>query len=736
MRSASPLPFFWALEFANPGLLAGMAAASIPILIHLLNRRKFREMQWAAMQFLLAAIRKNQRRIRIEQWLLLAIRTLLVLAIVAAMAKPFLESFGNVITGRRTHRVLVLDGSLSMGYSSGGASRFDQAKALAAQIVKDSRQGDAISVVLMGQPPRVIIGDPSPNLTEVQREIAELSLPHGATDLAATFETIDRVLDVSSIPQKEMIFLTDMQKTSWSKPAAPSGDGLDRALARLVARRPRSVIIDLGREGSENRAITDLRVEAPVVTAGQAASVRAVIHNFGPSRADAVLVRLTLDDRVSSEQSVELPVGEDVPVLFNQQFSASGDHTLEISMDDDPLPLDDRRTLVVPVRESLAVLLVDGHFKSEPFQAETDFLAQALAPTEGSTAQPALIRCEVVAESQLARRDLAAYDVVAVCNMAQFTQPEVAALETFLDQGGGLVIFGGDQVIAENYNRLLYAEGKGLLPASIGPSVGDAARKEAAFGFNPLGYRHSLLAEFRGESDSVTAGLTRALSWQYHRLKLPANSTAQVALAFDTGDPAVVEAPRRRGKVIQVATSADAGWTTWPLHTSYPPLMQRMVLEAASGRLAERNIRVGQPFDQSFPVTAAAGPVAVITPRGQMVETRLKSSGGASLLHFEQTELSGAYQVRIGPPQGSESAFAANPDPAESDLSRLDSTALQAQFPGWSFMHLTNWHELTRSAASVGRRGELHRPLLYSALFLLLLESFVAWKFGHHDSPS
>ena len=736
MRAALPLPFFWALEFANPGLLAGLAAASIPILIHLLNRRKFRAMQWAAMQFLLAAIRKNQRRIRIEQWLLLAIRTLLVLAIVAAMAKPFLESFGNVITGRRTHRVLILDGSLSMGYSNGGTSRFDQAKALAAQIVKDSRQGDAISVVLMGQPPRVIIGDPSPNLVEVQKEIAELSLPHGATDLAATFEAIDRVLDVSSIPQKEMIFLTDMQKTSWNKPTATSGDGLDRALARLEARRPRSLIIDLGREGSENRAITDLRVEAPVVTAGQGASVRALLHNFGPSRADGVLVRLTLDDRVSSEQLVELPVGEDVPVIFNQHFSASGDHALEISMDNDPLPLDDRRTLVVPVREALAVLLVDGHFKSEPFQAETDYLAQALEPSEASPGQPAQIRCEVVAESQLARRDLAAYDVVALCNMAQFTQGEVAALEAFVDQGGGLVIFGGDQVIAENYNRLLYAEGKGLLPAAIGPSVGDAVKKEAAFAFDPLGYRHSLLAEFRGESDSVTAGLTRALAWQYHRLKLPADSTAQVALAFDTGDPAVFEAPRRRGKVIQVATSADAGWTTWPLHTSYPPLMQRMVFEAASGRLAERNIRVGQPFDQTFPASLAAASVSVIIPQGQIVETRLKSSGGASQLHFEQTDLCGTYQVRVGPPPSLESAFAANPDPAESDLSRLDSTALHEQFPGWNFVHLTNWHEVAQSAAAVSRRGELHRPLLYGALFLLLLESFVAWKFGHHDFPS
>ena len=147
------------------------------------------------------------------------------------------------------------------------------------------------------------------------------------------------------------------------------------------------------------------------------------------------------------------------------------------------------------------VLLVDGHFRSEPFQAETDYLAQALAPTEGSPGQPGMIRSEVVSESQLSRRDLPAFDVVALCNVAQFSQAEVAALEDYLKQGGGLVIFGGDQVIADNYNRLLYADGKGLLPAALGPTVGDAAKKEAAFGFNPLGYRHPLVAEFRGESD-------------------------------------------------------------------------------------------------------------------------------------------------------------------------------------------------------------------------------------------
>ena len=163
--------------------------------------------------------------------------------------------------------MIVLDGSLSMGYRSGESSRFDQAKAVAAQLVKDSRGGDAISVIMMGDPPRVVIGDPSPNLSEVEKEIGELAQSDGGTDLAATFEKVDRVLDVSSIAQKEVIFLTDLQAASW-RPPAEATDALKRVLARLEARRPRSVVIDLGKSGGENRAVTDLKLDVPVVTVG------------------------------------------------------------------------------------------------------------------------------------------------------------------------------------------------------------------------------------------------------------------------------------------------------------------------------------------------------------------------------------------------------------------------------------------------------------------------------------
>ena len=211
-----PLLFAW---FSNPAMLWGLGAASIPLIIHLLNRRRFREEPWAAMRFLLAALRKNQRRVRIEQWLLLAVRTLVIVCAVLAMAKPFLERLGAaaLLPGQRTHWVLVLDGSLSMNRAPAETSRFDHAKALAAQLVRATRQGDGVSVVMMADPPRAVIGSPSYSREAVLKEIAELAPTHAASDLPASFAKVEEVLAASDVPRKHLVFITDLQAATWNR---------------------------------------------------------------------------------------------------------------------------------------------------------------------------------------------------------------------------------------------------------------------------------------------------------------------------------------------------------------------------------------------------------------------------------------------------------------------------------------------------------------------------------------
>ena len=185
----SPL---FAFGFGNILMLGWLAAAAAPILIHLWNKRRYREVRWAAIEYLLAAMRQNSRRMRLEQWLLLAIRTLLVALVVIAVAQPFLDQLGlNFVPGERTLKVLVIDGSYSMAYKPTDKSQFERAKQLAAQIVEDSSQGDAFTLVLMASPPSVIVGSPAVEPHDFLEEIRNLKLVHAGADWRGLFLTSD-----------------------------------------------------------------------------------------------------------------------------------------------------------------------------------------------------------------------------------------------------------------------------------------------------------------------------------------------------------------------------------------------------------------------------------------------------------------------------------------------------------------------------------------------------------------
>ncbi len=591
--------------------------------------------------------------------------------------------------------------------------------------------------MLMGDPPKIVIRDPSSHHAEVLKELSEIALPHGGVDLNASFGAVAKALESSDIPQKEIVILTDLQTASWKpKTAVKDDDSLKRALKKLDAFKPRSIVIDLGNSSDKNIAITDLRLERPIVTVGKPAPVRVTLRNFNGDPDQLAHVKLMIDGQFGPEEDVVLPLGQDVSIDFSPTFSSPGDHLIEARIDPDALPLDDRRFISAPVREYLRVLLVDGDFKPEPYKAETDLLSQALTPESDSDGSPSIIHCEVASESQLLGRDLNGYDAVALCNVARFSDAEVSALESYLAQGGGVVVFGGDQVEAENYNRYLYKDGKGFLPVQLGPSVGSADSRETVYTFNPLNFKHPIVEQFSGAQDEVIQGLTNVITRQYHKLILPPNSSAKTALAFSSGDPAIVEANWKKGKVFVVATTADLGWSGWPVHYSYPAVMEEMFLQAAEGRLAQHNVAVGQPLDQSFGAAGLNVPATVTLPDNKTAKTKLTGGEEGSKLHFEQTDLSGAYRVQVGPPIDQESTFAANGPAAESNPAKLDRLALADTLSGWNFAYYTNLQELISNPAAVSQRGELHRPLLYAVLVLLFVESILAWFFGHHAGPA
>ena len=169
---------FW--PFANPLMLLWGLGAAAPILIHLWSKRRYQEMTWAAMEFLLAAVKKNARRIRLEQLILLLIRVAIMVMLALALADPVFSPLLNLGGGARsgqTHWVFVLDASYSMDQRREGESLFQRAQTLAARIVSESRQGDGFTLLLMGQPPTAVIAEPAFDAEDVANENRN---PHAA----------------------------------------------------------------------------------------------------------------------------------------------------------------------------------------------------------------------------------------------------------------------------------------------------------------------------------------------------------------------------------------------------------------------------------------------------------------------------------------------------------------------------------------------------------------------------
>ncbi|RLS39983.1 MAG: hypothetical protein DWH81_07700, partial [Planctomycetota bacterium] len=171
------------MTFLYPSLLFGLLLASAPIIIHLLNRKRFIRVDWAPMKYLRLTLKTNRRRLQIEQWLLLALRTLAVMALIFAIARPVGKGTnlaGMLRLSGRASRVIVIDDSLSMGNKQTTTVTFDQARRTAGEILRQVGTQDSVTVLTTSHPNE-------PLMRQVQLDESALA------DLLGRLEKLDPV---------------------------------------------------------------------------------------------------------------------------------------------------------------------------------------------------------------------------------------------------------------------------------------------------------------------------------------------------------------------------------------------------------------------------------------------------------------------------------------------------------------------------------------------------------------
>ena len=303
------LPTFAVGAFA----IAGAIAALGPILIHLLNRRRFRVVSWAAMDFLQEAVRRNRRWLRIRDLLLLALRTLAVLLVGLALARPYWSASEQRYDGTQPlHLILLIDNSLSMGYESLEGSLLDRAVQRAEALIDRLPDGSRISVLptcgsALGHTPEAATQQ---NARELLRRI---EVADRAMQVQQAWNLVRRACETGPPLARRAVLFSDQQRGNWT--GFRGGQGLEDL--------PDLQVVDLSPASWQNTWVTGFRVQDGIADASTPTQFLVGLRHQGPGSRTGLQVTLAVDGIAVASTTVSLEPGPGVrEVAFPFSFAA------------------------------------------------------------------------------------------------------------------------------------------------------------------------------------------------------------------------------------------------------------------------------------------------------------------------------------------------------------------------------------------------------------------------------
>jgi uncharacterized repeat protein (TIGR01451 family) len=677
--------------------------------------------------------------------------------------------------GDAVDAVLVFDTSMSMGARDGGKSRLERGRAEALRLIDQLPPHSTVQIVACAGGSQTLLGPRSAaNLDEARELIGKLAPTELGTDLSAGVERAVEIVARGQSPNRELYVFSDMQKLGFEKNATKLRDKITE-----VKDKASIVMVRCGTQAIRNVAVVGVTPQSGVPRPGDRVSFAVLVRNTGDAPVDNLTVTLTVDgdDKTRDAQSLpQIGPGETKTVALTAKLEKAGLRVLTARVGPDDLDGDNRLDRVIQVRDFVNVLIVDGHFdEREPKKSSSYYLAHALSPARDADRatfyfQPRVVSARLASPALLAKADLCILTDVALeprpGKAAEVLPADfLAALDPYVRQGHGLVIFAGENVAADAYNRLL-SKKYDLLPMRLVKAVKLPASKPLEFDRNS--FTRPAFQPFR--DDEYYKEFSKVGVWQAFELEESPGSTADaekkddrdapargVLFRYSNGQPAVVTRSLDAGEVVFVTTAADfqlafksdgtpeaRTWSMWPAAWMFVPFTHTLINALMHNQSEAYNVTAGETLHW-FPSEKSVRSYTLVHPDGKTVRLgQPEKKGKRYEVTADDLPRAGVYHLVAHLPNiGDDSPealspgvkdrgvpIAAGPDLAETaDLSTFDDAKLDEQL-GFTPIHLVA--DTGATALSVAER--LNREwtgwLLVSLLVLLSCEALLAWVCG------
>ena len=691
--------------FLYPLFLFGLAAASLPVLIHLLNRRRLKRIKFPAVRFILLSQKRISRSYRLRHWLLLALRTLAVLCLALLLANPIFQTGAGLFAGGGpVALVVVLDNSLSMTWSGDG-NGFKQAKDAARLLISSLNDGDRAALI-----PTSIDGKEAFRLkgekAVLLKELDGIEIADGTANLAAALGKAYELLN-EPVGQKEIRFITDMGLTGWEQFSVATLKQVDPSIPLKLIRVGR-------KQRPLNGSVKDVRLGGQGVGVNLPIQIEATLANFGDSEIKDLLVQLSIDGQNKEQKLATVPPKGETTVSFQTRINQPGAHNGQVLLKKDGLAGNPLANFALEAQDKLKVLVVDGDPQTSLVQSESFFLIRALNPA--GERDSSLFLPTVILGDGLNAANLESFQVVMLCNVATLPDTFVAKLQNYLRQGGGLLIFAGDKFQPDSYNQKL---GQTLPGALRDKKTGPEASGEK---IDKIDLTHPALQTLA--EPILQESLKSARVWGYAR------SAGKALIALANGDPLLLEQKVGAGKVMLISTSADRDWSDLPVKTIYLPLIQSLTQYLAGGKRGslDGGIAVGSAKTLTLPASLVGKSLRVTKPNKQNADVAVEAEKDRASATVEGNEQAGIYRLTL--PSGADKdstvpqLYAVNPPFLESRLDEINANELAGKLKPIRAEVIS-----VDALKEGGKRVDLALPLLALLIVTLLLEGWLGQRF-------
>jgi hypothetical protein len=575
-----------ASHFLHPGIaIGGVALLAVPLIIHLINRLRFRRVRFAAMEFLLQSQERNRRRLLMEQWLLLLVRTVIVAALLLLLARWTLDPQQmSFFRGAMVHQLVLLDDSGSTQERWEETSAFRDGVKAVQQLLSDgaarplTQRFTLLRLSKLNEPVALqrVIDEAFVSEMALKLDPSVMTPSHQGPGLLSGLQAVTSMLKDDRTVVHRVTVISDFRENDWKDAKA-----LQSALQELSAVSSGIQLVRTTAKAQPNLAVTELSGATQIATAGVPLRLKVGVSNLGDD--PVTEVRLSLAD-----DGVRLPLAayferidpkttayQDVDV----RLMTVGAHRLSASLEADALAADNVRYLSVITRPSLPVLVIDGGDTGQAGSYVIDALAADAASTGVSATLDSL--------DGLRRRNLTEFAVLYLLDVPELPADAIEFVEQYVQDGGGLVWSLGPNVRPEFYTESLYKSGQGLFPVPLDRNPVEllADPNSAEADLRPAD--HPLFAIFQGDDNPFLTSVHIQQAWvppvEWDRSDRRRQDGCTTLAQLRTGSPFLVEKAFGAGRVMACLSTFDPLWNDWARNPSFV-VFQLEVLQSLARR--------------------------------------------------------------------------------------------------------------------------------------------------------